>query len=100
MLSILGIEMLVSGLVRTWIAERGVQIGARLYPWEHIESWQWKPEQTLVLTLKKGHGEVWGRMKVRLSVPADQYAAVERVFAERLPGSNERLLEIEKSTTE
>jgi hypothetical protein len=60
-----------------------------LLAWDRIESWQWKTGdgQSLVLTLKKGPGVLWGRVKESLFVPADQQAAVERAFAERLPVS-------------
>lgn len=86
------IPWLVPGSGRTRITERGFQLGARLLPWNHIESWQWFG-QRLVLALKKGVGVTvvwgtgWGRAKVYLPVPAEQKAAVERVLAGHLPAA-------------
>jgi hypothetical protein len=60
-----GIGSLSSGSARTWLTERGIQFGLRLLAWDRIESWQWKTGdgQSLVLTLKKGPGVLWGRVK-------------------------------------
>ncbi len=72
---------------RIRLAERGVQVGALLHPWDHIESWRWKDGEggRLLLILKKGHGELLGRVKIRLFVSEGQRIAVDRILAERLP---------------
>jgi hypothetical protein len=83
------IQSLQAGAAQTRLTERGVQIGARLHPWDRIESWAWKEGvgRVLILTLKKGPGVIWGRAKLSLAVQADQQVPVERVCAEHCPAT-------------
>ncbi len=76
----------VSGSAPTLITQSGIQWGWSFLPWDQVESWCWRVGYggQIVFVLKKGNGEVCGRVKKCLFVRAEQQAAVERILAERL----------------